>query len=152
MKIKPFKYPAYHEAGHAIIADYFDALIDVRLRPSPITSFHDCGVEINCYIQYGGVLAQARYQRRNIMLAMLVGGESDLEFIFAKSNERAAESEQEDGSAIRTRWMKLARSILWSRWRAVEAVAAKLLRQDLDALAVRRIVLKTKPGEPKLRF
>ena len=134
------KYAAYHEAGHAVLADHFNVLEEVTLDPEPRTRFRDVDLDLSCCINYGGVLAQARYQRCSLLDAMLTGGGSDLGFI----NEVVASRVQllrGTADELHASWREVARRILRSRWRAVQAVATNLLESGrLGRQRVRQIV------------
>jgi hypothetical protein len=138
--VKRCKYAAYHEAGHAILGDYFDVLLSVAISPGPVTEYIDCDLNITSSIQYAGVLAQARYERRNLAGLILSAGGQDFELI-----EKAAAQLETflpfPPTTIMNRWRDTARSILRSRWPAVVAVATALMKDGrLDARVVRSMV------------
>jgi hypothetical protein len=137
---RSFKFAAYHEAGHAVLADSFGVLIEVRLEPTPVTRSTFSDQDVACCINYGGVLAQAKYQRRSALAICLTDGHQDLEYIgqVAAFRARALGWNLENEFA---KWYKVARKILYSRWPAVRLVASSLLEKGhLDARRVRELV------------
>jgi hypothetical protein len=134
------KYAAYHEAGHAVLADYFDILLAVTLEPRPVTKFRHVNENLSCAVQYAGVLAQARYQRRSIALLTLTGGAEDQRFIVAEARHMAALTGQSE-EEIRKKWRGMAANVVSARWSAVGAVAESLvINGRLSAQSVRKLV------------
>ena len=136
-----YKYVAYHEAGHAVLADYFDLLESVSIdEDPPTTRFLDIDLAVSSTIHYAGILAQSKYQKRGSGGSWIFFGAHDFELI--NSNSLAvAEALSDSAGSVRAIWKSTARLLLNERWPTVEAVAAALLyRGSLTKRRVRSIV------------
>ncbi len=142
------KYVAHHEAGHAVVADYFDALVSVALEPEPRAQANDSDLHITLCIHYAGPLAQAKYQRRGLSCVWIAAGDKDLALIMHRSTIVPPLQSPE---TLRSTCKKVARDILRSRWPVVQAVAAGLPEHGkFTARQVRSIVrkhLRVEPGK-----
>jgi hypothetical protein len=132
------QYAAYHEAGHAVLADYFDVLEYVTIDECAVTQFRSYGYEIQGVILYAGMLAQARYERRSLLCVMMTGGARDR----SQVNDVAALQafiEHCELDKVRQRWRLAAREILLERWPMVQTVAELLMKKGrLTAEEVRQ--------------
>ena len=135
---EPPAFVAYHEAGHAVVADYFGKLEWVRLWPEPAAAVSDCDESVYGSILYAGSLAQCRYQRRGLAGVFLSTGASDLKKL-RELIDRTAHVRPPENLWRSFHWG--AACVLSCRWPAVQAVAAALLeRGRLTADEVRGIV------------
>lgn len=117
---------AYHEAGHAVVADYFDALEWVQIRPEPRTATITESNPAAGPVLYAGPLAQARCQRMGETTAFLFSGMDDFEELMQLASRHSHVTPPEDLLDV---YRDVARTILNARWAAVEAVAAALLKR-----------------------
>jgi hypothetical protein len=141
------KWVAFHEAGHAVLADYFDALESVALSQEQELAGHAIvyGSHIDdtimAIVHWGGVLAQARYQKVRMEVAILTAGRRDMQFVRkAAARHPLFVFRSETQERIKESWRCEARQILSERWTAVKAVATALLEQRrLGKQAVRKL-------------
>jgi hypothetical protein len=134
------KSTAYHEAGHAALADYYSVLMNVRLLPHAITYHYELDDFRAGCIAYGGVLAEARFQETPYLPILYAGGLSDRQKIWRKS-ATVAFYLKETPKETRKRFRKVARGVLNTRWAAVELIAFALLqRHFLTRHEVEKIV------------
>ena len=144
-KRRRFKYQAYHEAGHAVVADHYNLLRSVALKPKPVTRIKEGDDDLLCIIHYAGLLAQARYQRANRVAIHLTAAAADDDFI-AEVIARRTYLPDDLKQELRRSWEKWARKILAGSWPAVRVVATALLAKGrLTAAEVRNLVRQEKP-------
>jgi hypothetical protein len=145
------KFAAYHEAGHAVIADYFGVLEEVSIEGVEVTSFRCCPMQ--GIIIYAGIIAQARYQHRSLAYAAIKGGKVDLEQVYEMANNLALALEgQCEPADFRKRWKKKARALLSQLWAMVKSVAELLMKEGrATAGQVRQLRPASQPVCP-LRF
>lgn len=135
---------AYHEAGHAVVADYFDVLGRVQLRPEPGTATVTESNPAAGPVLYAGPLAQARYQCTSVTSAFLFAGMDDFEELRQLVSRHSHVTPPEELLQV---YRDVAGTILTARWAAVERVAAALLeRGHLQDSEVRSIVQKHIPA------
>jgi len=134
------KYVAFHEAGHAMIADWFAVDFTVTIDGASHIAFESPrSGEITSLIAYGGPLAQARYQKQGLLFILITCGIADMELI-----EEQAEAWAHVGlkESKRSQWKEAAQSCLKKRWDLVEAIADQLMQRgtltsrDLRQIAV----------------
>jgi hypothetical protein len=141
---------AYHEAGHAIVADYFDVLQSVQLTPEPGTAAGTGNNAAAGPVLYAGPLAQARCQRTSETTAFLCAGMDDFEKLMQLVSRHSHVVPPEELLDV---YRDVARTILNARWAAVEAVAAALRERGLLlAPEVRSIVREHTSASPDRAF
>lgn len=117
---------AYHEAGHAIVADYLGVLEWVQLDPEPETASDSDTEVMDGPILYAGPLAQARHQRASLSGVFLHSGRGDFRELMQLVSQPSAGIPPEVRLGA---YREIAHTILAARWPAVEAVAAALLER-----------------------
>lgn len=140
---------AYHAAGQAVVADYFNVLMWVQLWPDPGAVVGSGDETADGPVLYAGPLAQARFQRASLSGAFLHAGRDHAEAL-QKLVDRQSPAVPPEVKLQEYR--DVARAVLFDRWPAVEAVASALLdRGHLADIAVRGIVQEHIPDIPDLR-
>ena len=135
------RYVAFHEAGHAVAADYYGVDFTVTVDGRPHIAFGSTFVEYACHIVFAGPLAQAKVQKRGLSYALLLGGHYDMEYINAEAERYGAPA---FADPWRTIWKKSAQRIIKTRWDLVEAVAERLMScGTLSSDEVREIALSS---------
>ncbi|KKK97357.1 hypothetical protein LCGC14_2653550 [marine sediment metagenome] len=144
------KYAAYHEAGHAVLCHYLGRLAWVCMlvdqdpkRPPSYGGTLETRRD-RCITDYGGVVAQAKYQRKGIEAALRTARESDdIRFINKEACEESSACLGRTADDIKAGWLARAREMVRQHWPAGEALAAALLaRKKLNAYQVTEIIAK----------
>ena len=118
------RYVAFHEAGHAVVADFFGVGFVVSIGDEPKVSLETTYIAVACQVVFGGPLAQAKYQRRGLFDILITEGCCDMEYIEAQAEMWDALGLKD---TMRSGWKKGAQKVISERWDLVTAVAERLI-------------------------
>lgn len=118
------RYVAFHEAGHAVLADWYAVDFTATIDDVPHIALGSTYVEVACQVMFAGPLAQAKYQKQGLVHILITDGARDMQYIETQSkmwNDVGLKDLK------RTQWKKGAQSVITKRWDLVVAVAERLL-------------------------
>jgi hypothetical protein len=115
---------AFHEAGHAVAADWYAVDFTATIDDVPHISMGSTYVDVACQVMFAGPLAQAKYQKQGLLSVLITDGVCDMEYIEAHA-EMWADIGLKDEK--RRQWKKAAQWVISKRWDLVGAVAERLL-------------------------
>ena len=118
------RYVAFHEAGHAVVADWYAVDFTVTIDNGPHIALESTCIDIACRVMFAGPLAQAKYQKQGLLSILITDGACDMKYIETQA-EMWGHPVLKD--IKRTEWKAAAKWLIAKRWDLVGAVAERLL-------------------------